>query len=414
MAHEDYRLAGTALALGRFTLQDLARTARVKRNTAGSWFRRHAECFEAEDAGPSTGRKGRPRKQWRLLERGAAELRVRLEGLYREVAPGASASDRVLHGIERQLGAWEDSQRRGDSAAAQQLIALRSLLRIAWEDTADRYAALRQVDSFRLKRLAELESQAGVGALPDSNWLPDVAAWLAERLDQMTRRGVAEEFAGRVLRARAEARKVADQVKLTAAALAAPVWSDERIIDVPETQLRRCAVVADVVPTAKRVAELAKAIDQRPAFGYCHSPDEAQAVVIGLTARPDARSPEIFGWLAQLHLSHLWQPQLAPAVLQGLAEAPGIRLDALLRYLSDSLERVLKAPEAASHHGSLRRNAYDYSSRVLTRPKMLPLDRPSTTGGNEADTILENMSQFFTRREDDGFASGGAAIGSSQ
>lgn len=394
MAQEEYRLAGAALALGRFTLQGLAQAAKVKRSTAGSWFRRHADYFELHCN--VSGRR-RPSKMWRF-RRGAEEnLRLSLEALHRQFIPLTTPDARppFLSRIERQLEAWRASKQAGDSASyEQQQLVLHTLLRIAWEDLAEDFRLRGDASAPLLKRVAEIERDAGLGNLPESNHLPAVAKWIAESLSRMTKRGVAIEFSARVLRARAEARHFTDQVKLTAAALAAPVWSDERRGEVPELQLGPCAIVAEIVPTAQRLQEIALAIDARPSFGYCKSADESQAVVLGLATRPDARSVEVSNWLNKLDVSNLWQRQFAPAVLQGLAEAPGINLGLLVRKLADPLELELRSPTGlGAWAGALRRAAYEFSRRIaatgLYRTDFQVSEDPE-------ETIFENARILFS------------------
>lgn len=409
MAHEDLRLAGSVLALRRFSLPQLCKVANVKRNTVGSWFNRHKELFEEIDAPAMDGDlrkgRGRPQKTWRLREGCEANLRSILEGLYRDSVHAVDAPPHILNRVEAQLAAWEASRRFGSSTTVQEQVALRSLVRIAWENLAQHHRTSGEADASQMKWLAEMECAAGLGELPVTDRLTEVAAWMAERMDRMVKRAVHDEFAGRVLRARAEVRRLADRVKLTAAALAAPVWCDEGLIACPEAALRRCVVAADVVPVTARLEELDVAIDHRPALGYCIDEREAQAVVLGLATRPGANgSNEVRGWLAALHLSNDWLPEMAPAVLQGLAEARGIDLKLLVGYLKEPLQISLAKQKEGERLGALRRKAFDYGSRVLGAPFAgMPWLQGSMMerGATSADVIADELPDvrgFFAYR----------------
>jgi hypothetical protein len=374
MAHEDLRVASSVLALRSFSLQQLCRMAEVNRNTAGSWLRRHRTLFEEVPAiGAESKGRGRPYKTWRLRHGCDGELRKVLDILHRgtDQAGATGTPPHILDRIEAQLEAWQVSCRFGSESSEQESVALRALVRIAWENLADHHAASGEISASVIKRLAELECAAGLGELPTTNRLPEVAAWIADRMERMLRRSVRDEFAGRVLRARAETRRLADRVKLTAAALAAPVWSDEGVIPQRAETLRRCVVAANVVPVAECLAELEFAIDIRPARGYCIDEQETQAVVLGLATRPGANySNEIRGWLAALHLSNDWLPEMAPAVLQGLAEARGIRWMSLVASLKEPLQIALERQKNWGQLGALRRQALEFGLRVLDAPLM--------------------------------------------
>lgn len=377
MAQEDLRLLSAALALGRFTPSDLARVAKVKRNTVGSWLHRNQKYVQLDAELKAASGPGRPQKRFRLRDGAAVEMRRVLDGLYRappeHIEEGRSEVVRphIFDRIELELANWRAAQRAGDAdSMAENRVSARALIRIAWENLAAFHSAGGQVDHAHLKQLAELECESGLGALPEGDLLRPVASWLAQNVERMTARAVPVEFAGRVLRARAEARRVTDQIKVTAAALAAPVWSDEGLAanDVTEESLRLSAIVADIVPIEHRLSELSRAIDKTAMYGFCVDGQEAQAVVIGLATRPGAdRSIAVRGWLASLHLTNDWLPELAPAVLRGLAEAPGIRLSALLDDLAQPLHETL-ADFRSRPAGRLRRQTLEFCERILQTP----------------------------------------------
>ena len=71
--------------------------------------------------------------------------------------------------MEAQLEAWRRSvSARDDTAAAEQLIATGSWVRMAREDFAELEGAGFEAPSTQLRQLAELERETGAGALPEA------------------------------------------------------------------------------------------------------------------------------------------------------------------------------------------------------------------------------------------------------
>src|SRR5215510_12022767 len=201
MAGAEFRLLGRALALGRFTGADLARAAAVKPNSVASWIRRNPKYFEPDGTTSPEG-PGRPQSIYRLRDGALADIRARLDQLFPNAARLAghdlSASgytynaDRARNYVE----AWRKARQSGNEAQQEQAEATaRSWIRIAWEDFSELHAAGSVIPFEHLQNLAELEREIGTGELPSSGPLAPLAKWLVERLDDMSQRGVTQQFA---------------------------------------------------------------------------------------------------------------------------------------------------------------------------------------------------------------------------
>jgi hypothetical protein len=419
MAEEEFRILAGALALGRFTATELVHTTGVKRNTVGSWLRRNVNYIQKEksEAAERLPGPGRPPVVWRIRDGAAPKIRAVLDSLYPEFVRVSSADLRdggkclrSLDLAEAQVNAWRATNSYRDFSVEQpELIAARSYIKIAWEDFAELHAAGLEVSEKHLLHLAQMECEVGIGNLPASRSLPSLAIWLARRLKLMSDRGVPFQFAARTIRARAQVRSSTDRVALTAAALAAPVWSDEGLADDGEVEvaaLNRCVTVADIVPHSQLLREIDLALDQRPTYCFCVNPEESQAILLGLVTRPGAcRLPEVRDWLSHLPLSNDWRPELAPAVLRGLVNAPGINLHPLLKILTDPLRAVLNTSQTSQWRlGAIRKAAFDYSRRLMESHISAPSEastsslenvlaiygwRPEESSSNRADEVLQ-------------------------
>jgi hypothetical protein len=376
LAQEEFRLLATALLLSRFTKAELARSAGANVNTVASWLNRNRQFFALERAptAPLPG-KGRPRNVWRVQNDAIAEMRQRLGKL--EPPQRLTIADlpgdgqlRTLRRVEVQLETWRRVVRTGDEiAASEQLVKTRSWIRMAWEDFADLEIAGIEVPSTHLRQLAELEKEAGAGSLPGDSALPQITVWLTRRLSAMVDRGVSLDFAGRTVRVRSEVRSEADRVKLTAASSAAPVWSDEGLADeegLEVTAINLCKVVAQHVPASQRVREVAIAIGPSKPWSYCRNEEEAQAVVLGLATQFGRVEPEVGSWLAGLHVCEAWRPELALAVVRGLADAEGVILRQVMRSVAQTLQEVLdRPPLSRTEPGQVRKDAWRYCKLAI-------------------------------------------------
>lgn len=371
MANEELRLAGSALTLRRFTAQDLSSFSQVNHNTARAWIQRNSERLESVAAPTGAGRgRGRPKAVWRLKPDAIGALQTHLDQIQAVIAGKADDVGPQIDDVEAQYETWLAAERTHDPSAAKEFGGLRALIRIGWEDCASLFAAGQPTTSRHLRRLAEIEREAGLGGLPDEN-LYARARSLALRLKDMHQRDVPDLFAGQTWRIRAEVRSRAERCKFTAAALAAPVWSDEGLadgVDLEPADLLRCTLVADEVPLDDRIDELSQAMDPSD-LGLCRSGQEAQALARGLTARPDSlQTPEVLGWLAQLPISNLWTPHLAPIAFHGLADGGRINIQRLLdRHRTDISTAVNQQPADC---GRLRREALSYAANALKLPQV--------------------------------------------
>ncbi len=381
VAQEEYRLLATSLLLSRFTKAELAKAAGANPNTTASWLNRNRRYFVLDPTESQAGTsRGRPRKLWCVREAAAGEMRQELGKL--DPAHRLTIADlpgdgplKVLRRVEAQLEAWRRSVSAGDdTAAAEQLIATRSWVRMAWEDFAELEGAGFEVPSTQLRQLAELERETGAGALPEVSPLPQVTIWLTKRLSAMTDRGVSLEFASRTVRVRSEVRSEAERVMLTAASSAAPVWCDEGLAEengFDVDAIKACKVVAEQVPPSLRVVEVAAAIGRAKAWSYCESDEEAQAVVLGLATQfGRVVDHEVGFWLAGLHARDEWRPELAPAVIRGLAEAQGVIRSRVMNSIANSISGTLRdmlegPPLSRSHPGKVRTDAWEYCRKAV-------------------------------------------------
>lgn len=389
MAEPEYRLAGAALQLGRFTAVELARAAGTNPHTTRTWLQRH-DRFVEPDLTPApvavTNGKGRPRKAWRLREGAAHALRQSLDQLFPlhfDLPRGdlrRAGQLRHLDEIEIHLKARERAGRLG---YVEQMnvedVAARSWVRIAWEDFATLDSQAQAVAQPMLEHLAALECQLGVGGIVAAESLPEVAGWAAQRLNNMSKRGATVTFAARAMRARVEVRTPRDRARLSAAAVAAPVWADEGMAEqagVAEATMRNCRLIAEAVPPATLLRELDAAVDRRPSYGMCPDPTQAQAVVLGLAElHITTRNIAMRDWLGFRSSSNDWIIELAPAVLYGLAEAES----AHWRRLFDPLEHALRqASDLAKGWGwtpgRLRCAALAYTDQAIKRTVQVEAD----------------------------------------
>jgi hypothetical protein len=378
LAQEEYRLLATSLLLSEFTKAELARTAGANVNTVGSWLNRNRRFFEHErTTNTETPERGRPRNLWRVRGDATAQMRQQLSKLQPPNRLGtvdlpADGQLNILKRVEKQIDTWRHAIKAGDHAAAtDELVTTRSWIRMAWEDFAELESSGFNVPSPNLRHLAELEREAGAGSLPDISALPQITIWLTERLSAMTQRGVSPNFAGRTVRMRSEVRSEADRVKLTAAATAAPIWSDEGLAeeyDLDVNAIQLCKVVAQHVPAARRVEEVAIAIGRSQPWSYCQNSEEAQAVALGLvTQYGSVVEPEVGNWLAGLHVRDEWRPELALAVVRGLGGASGVIMPLVMRNIADPLRTILDRPPLArtTYPGKIRNEALEYGKRAL-------------------------------------------------
>jgi hypothetical protein len=378
MAGQEFRLLGKALALGRFTALELARAASVKPNSVASWLQRNPEYVKHDGTLSSSSGPGRPQNIYRIKEEAVPGIRARLDQLFPDAAQIAVRDLRTsgyLYNVDRaheHVEAWRKACRHGDDAQANQAkVAARSWIRMSWEDFAELHAAGRMPPFELLKRLAELEHQIGVGDLPASGPLAPLAKWLVKRLDEMSQRGVTEDFAASALRARALARSQNKAAALTAAALAVEVWWDEGLSDdatVDASAVNRCASVANLLPPDKIPEELTIVLDRQGPYQH---PEQSQAVVLGMAKRSTAGNKLAHHWLSFLMTCWDWEPALAPAILYGLGRAGNVNIHSVLNRLAASVRVALDphwtdVPWAPSWHpGKVRTEALRYCKTVL-------------------------------------------------
>ena len=380
MAGAEFRLLGKALALGRFTAPELARAASVKPNSVASWLRRNPGYVAQDGTVSASGGPGRPQTIYRIKEEALSDVRARLDQLFPQAVQLAGRDLRAsgyLYNVDRAheyVEAWRKARQNGSDAQANEAeVAARSWIRIAWEDFADLHAAGLMPPFEHLASLAEVERELGVGnvPVPASGPLAPLAKWLVKRLDEMSQRGVTEEFAASTLRVRALARSQKNAAALTAAALAAAVWWDEGLSDDAAVDARavdRCASVANLLPVGKIPEELTIVLDRQSPYQH---PEQSQAVVLGIAMRSTAGNASVHHWLSFLLTSSDWQNDLAPAVLYGLARAGHVNIRSVLNRLHDSIRDTLNphwtdlpwAP--AWHPGKVRTEALRYCRAVL-------------------------------------------------
>jgi hypothetical protein len=378
MAGTEFRLLGKALALGRFTAPELARAASAKPNSVASWLRRNPGYVEQDGTVSASGGRGRPQTIYRIKEEALSNIRARLDQLFPQAAELAGRDLRAsgyLYNVDRAheyVEAWRKACQHGSDAQAKEAeVAARSWIRIAWEDFADLHAGGLMAPFEHLASLAELEREVGAGDVPTSGPLAPLAKWLVKRLDEMSQRGVKEEFAASTLRARALARSRKKAAALTAAALAAEVWWDEGLSDDAALDARavdRCASVANLLPADKIPQELTIVLDRQGPYQH---PEQSQAIVLGIAKRSTAGNASVHHWLSFLLTSSDWQNELAPAVLYGLGRAGHVNIRSVLNRLHDSIRDTLNprwtdVPWApAWHPGRVRTEALRYCRTVL-------------------------------------------------
>ncbi len=380
MAQPEYRLAGAALQLGRFTAVELAQAAGTNPHTARTWLQRNDRFVEPDLMPPTVAAvngKGRPRKSWCLREGAAHALRQSLGQLFplfsgpHEARPRKIEHPRNLDEVEIHLRARERARRLGHPEQMEmEAVAARSWVRIAWEDFAVLDSQKQGITQPILEHLAALERELGIGGIIESDALPEVAGWAAQRARNMSRRGATKAFAARVMRARVEVRTPRDRARLTAAAVAAPVWADEGHAEragVGEDTMCDCKLIAEAIPSFVLLRELDMAVDRRPSYGLCPAPAHAQAVVLGLAQlHVTTRDIAMRDWLGFRNASNDWIPELAPAVLYGLAEAESAHWSRLFGPLEEALRRAADlAKDWDWAPGRLRRTALAYADRAI-------------------------------------------------
>lgn len=382
MAQPDYRLAGAALQLRRFTARGLAEAADTNVSTARTWLQRNDRYVEADPETSLvavTAGKGRPQKMWRLRDGAVPALRELLNRLFplRSNPPKGDANRAARLGniaeVETHLKMLERARRFNQREAMQVAeVSARTWIRIAWEDLA----ALDQQDDAvpqpMLEHLAALESQLGVGDLPSSSDLSNLAVWATQRLIRMCHRGATSRFAARALRARVEVRGLSDRARLSAASVAAPVWADEGYAEVggvDVASMSECRLIAEVLSPVILLQELDMAVDRRPAYSFCSEPFQAQAVLLGVAElQIGQRDMTMRDWLSFRMSSNDWIPEFAPPILYGLAEAHSTHWPRLFSCLQESLR--IAADRAKSWNrtpGRLRGGAWAFADRALRR-----------------------------------------------
>jgi|GEM_PF-5046157 len=366
MAYEDVRLLGSALLLGRFTPAELARSANSKLNTARSWVGRNRHHLVEEPVKPRG--KGRPGKMWRIAPSSKELLSARLKALdvQRLTDELAGKQPSILQHLEAQHDAWRLALSIDDAAAASELRNLRRMTRISWEEFSDFHRFSGEAPEAQLKLIAEIERDAGGGEFPASDQLRKIAAWLASSIARMRSRAASPEFASRVMRLRSDVRSKADQVKVTAAALAAPVWADEGLAEegLEMDDLAACPLIAEFGGAARTLDEVSDAIGYG-LRGYCRDGEESQAVLCGLTARAQfGAASEVRHWLIYLRAANFWRPELAPVALHAVWEGRDLHERSVLQMLGDQMELALKRQPIKV--GRLRRRPLDFAQRMLS------------------------------------------------
>jgi hypothetical protein len=369
VAQEEYRLLGSALLLDRFTSDELSKAAHVNLNTCRSWLRRHAQYMEP-DGEKAAGGPGRPSKRYRLTRDGNSQLRGLLDGLYATIESASSdlSQSRLLDGVEEKFRLWQAVRGDPDLEGRAEEAALRAAVVLAWQEFAHLDGAGVSVDRSRMRQLADLEREAKVASPPDAG-LVQTAKWVAERVGRIARRGARLDFAANTMWLRAEVRPEPEAVRITAASLAAAVWSDEDIADdaVSQDDLWNSRRVAETAPMALRIKYAWAAIDGRSGTAHRLDDPDAQAVARGLTSCRDAKtSDELHDTLACARLKTGWREALAPVIIHGLLDAPNISLPRLVEDLSDALERSVCR---LGVEGKLRREALTYGRRALGNHK---------------------------------------------
>jgi hypothetical protein len=268
---------------------------------------------------------------------------------------------------------------------------------MTWEDFADVFAGGFAVPTQYLTRLAEMERDAGGGALTDHLVLPEVAVWLSRRLGTMIDRGVHSAFAGQTLRVRAEVRSEVQRFKLSAAAAGAKVWADEGLAQqhgMPVDAILRCHLFTDASPVALQAAEVAVAIEPG-AWSFCCNELESEAVLLGLVAqrweRSEAERSELALFLRGLHTHDCWTPGLVRATYYGLRHTGGQNIVAWLGSLNVASREALKA-EPDSEWVGVRKVAWSVSREFYDR-----YGNVGMPGDNNSDR-LEQLTQTFAVR----------------
>jgi len=392
MTRDESCLAANALALRRFTARDLAQASGINLNSVRSWLNRRRDLFEVSN--DSQQAKGRPRNIF-VLKSGAPEtLQDSLDEFSRIVSIGSSDAGQtaLLHGIEEKLHLWKmvsnsEIDARGSD---QEYGALRAAVRLGWEQLAEWNDGGAAVGDERLRHFAEIEFAASIAAIPTADRIPALSRWLSGRLEAITRRTISAGFAAKVMGARCAVRPRVDFARAIAAALAAPVGSDEGWADdeVSPSALFACRAIAEQFGMAERLSLVSTTIDE---VGTSRAvPDEeAQAIARGLTSCYDAsRSNDLHLWLASGHIRVSWRPVLAPVAVHSLLDAANFNLHEVVRQFRPSLDIALEMKCAA---GRLRQEALEKSRDAM---RVVP-DAGAPLSGAEA---LLASAQSFTFR----------------
>jgi hypothetical protein len=364
MAYDEFRLLAAAVMLERFTADELAAAAQANPHTARSWLRRQAHLLE-KTPGSARGR-GAPRKVISLKPGAAETMRQQLDEVRSQTDRAALETEqrRLLASVERRLKHWQTFNASALSSADPQLTALRVAIRLAWREFARLQAAGQPVEVPHLRHLAEIEHAARVVEPPMDDGLQPIAFWLGERLTRLSKQSVEDGFALRTMWARADVRSEMDRRKITAAALGAPVWSDEGLArnEVNVDVLLRCRGIAELVPLEARLMHVSRAIRDNGA-SLCGDDGEAQAVVRGVTACADAKASTVRDWLAAADRRGDWRPALAPMIIHGLLNSDDLILGAVMDKLREPLVYALENRKGTE--GRLRSEAFDFSRRAL-------------------------------------------------
>nr|WP_294501341.1 hypothetical protein [uncultured Rhodopila sp.] len=385
MTDLELRLLANALKLRRFTSDRLAAESGVNVHSARSWLRRNPHIVnQQQPTGIGEAGRGRPRAVWQLRPEMDLELRAQLERAYPLGAPVPSFSLetagylRDLKVIEEYIESWRAAAKRNlADDADMSRAAAQSRIAATWLSFADLDASGHSVDQSTIKRLIVFETELGIAAAPALYKLPLVAKWTAERLNRMIGAGASPSFAARVLSARASAQSLPWQARLLLASFAAPVWADEGLVEMSglsADEARRCILVADAVPVARRLEIFARALEDPAALAVKWTPDQRQAALLGLADRQYAKPlRDVQRWLWELpFLKACWAEEHALAVWYGIGESQlnSVRVVRELRNSArNGIDITRRWPNLKI--GRLRGLAIDWCERLFNQP-----DRP--------------------------------------
>jgi hypothetical protein len=259
---------------------------------------------------------------------------------------------------------------KNEAGAHQAEVAIRSWIRIAWEEYADLHASGFEIPQRHFEDLISVEHEIGAGALPDDRVepVPLFAKWTLLRLDKMSQLGASDRFAAKVLWLRAESWSKADS--LMAAAMGAPIWWQEGLERETGLELRGLNRIAEIVGfgSTTKYSEIIPVLGRAELRRH---PEQRQAIALGVVKHAwVTKETVLFEWVSALWQNPCFGDELAIPVAQNMAAANNKELSAAVEPLTQALHNAVEQQLAASwttdwKPGQIRTDAINNAKQIL-------------------------------------------------